>query len=103
MSESKLDTNGFSKWEKYILISIEDLKKQYDEAEDKIDKNRDKFIEAVNALAITVTEEVGDLRADIKLINQKITQRAMAVGAIAGGVPATVMLIWMLFKLRIGV
>jgi len=99
MPEVKPTTNGWSKWEKHILISIDELKKQHCESELKIDQNRDKFIDAVNALSITIIEEVGDLRSDIKIMKTRITQRSAIWGVVAGSFPALIALIITLIKL----
>lgn len=81
--------NGWSEDAKYVLISLEELKKQHTESDDKNDSFREEVI-----------REISDLRGELKVIDTKITQKATAIGALAGLVPATLALIWMLLKTR---
>jgi hypothetical protein len=85
-----IQKNGWNDWAKYVLMSLEDLKKQGTDQDNKID-----------SLQLEVIKEITQLRGEINVINTKITQRATAIGALAGFIPAAAGFIWMLFKMGI--
>lgn len=94
------NNNGeWAKSAKYVLKSLDELKKHYEESENKIDANREAFMKAVNNLELTVVTKVGELRSDIKVIQTKMNQKAAMWGIIAGLIPASITFIFTLIKL----
>jgi len=91
--------DSWSIWAKYVLKSLEDLKLQHSLSENKIDSNKDDYIKVVNNLELVVTRELGDLRSELKLIQNRINQRAAVLGVIAGSIPAIIGLIYTLIKI----
>jgi len=75
---ANVDKNGWNEWAKFVLISLEELKKQTSDQEDKIDANKDAFIQAVNSLELTVTKEIGALTSEIKVIKKQMALRSVA-------------------------
>ena len=82
MATPNLNVNGWVEWRKYVLKSLDDLKKQHTETEDKIEDNRDMFVKAVTRLELSVTKEIGSLTTEVKILKSKVAQRAMAMSAI---------------------
>ncbi len=83
-------SNGeFERYSKYILLTLEELKKQQAVQDAKYDE-----------LHLTLIKEIGELRADIKVINTKISVRSAAWGAITGLVTTLTGLIVMFFKFK---
>ena len=82
MANPNLNVNGWVEWRKYVLKSLDDLKKQHIETEDKIEDNRDMFVNAVSRLELSVTKEIGELTTEVKILKSKVAQRAMAMSAI---------------------
>lgn len=86
---AEIAKNGWNEWAKYVLLSLEELKKQHSESEIKDDK-----------LQLLVIKEISDLRGEIKVINNRITQRATAISLLAGGLPALATLIFWVLKMK---
>lgn len=82
MANPNVSLNGWTEWAKYVLTSIDELKQQHDDAEDKIDKNRESFIKAVTSLELSVTKNIAELTTEVKILKTRVTQRAMAMSAI---------------------
>jgi hypothetical protein len=90
MSEEYLQKNGWNEWAKYVLMSLEELKTQHAESEDKIDANKDVFVQAVNSLELTVTKEIGELTAEIKVIKKQMALRSIVWSSIIPIISATI-------------
>lgn len=98
MANPNVSLNGWTEWAKYVLTSIEELKQQHTEAEDKIDDNRDAFIKAVTSLELSVTREIGSLTAEVKVLKTKTTQRASLYAAAIALIPSLAYLIHNIIK-----
>ena len=82
MTNPELNTNSWVEWRKYVLASLNELKEQYTESEDKIEGNREMFIKAVGRLELSVTKTIAELTTEVKVLKTRVTQRAMAMSAI---------------------
>ena len=85
-------------WSKHVLISLEELKKQNAESEDKIDNNKDLFIKAINSLELTITKEMGELRSEYSVLKTRFAVRTVAWSSIIPGIAAAVLLILKFFN-----
>ena len=85
--------NGWSEEAKYVLRSLDELKKQYRDAEDKIELNREAFINAVNSLELTVSKEMLELKTEIKVMKTKYAARAVMWSSIIPGITMAIMLV----------
>ena len=82
MANPNLSVNGWVEWRKYILKSLDELKVQHAESEDKIEGNRELFIKAVGSLELSVTKKIGELTTEVKILKTKVAQRAMIMSAV---------------------
>ena len=87
MATPELNTNGWVEWRKYVLKSLDELKVQHTESEDKIEGNREMFLKAVSRLELTVTKEIGELTAEVKVLKTKTTQKAAVYAALIALIP----------------
>lgn len=94
MTNSTTMSNGdWSVWAKFVLKSLEELKQEYLSSEKKIEDNRDAFIEAVNKLELAMVKQVGEIKAEIKIINNKMAIRSIVWSSIIPAIAAIIMLI----------
>ena len=91
MTDTYLQKNGWNEWAKYVLMSLEELKKQNADQEGKIEVNREAFIQAVNNLEITVTKEMGQLTTEVKILKKQMAWRSIAWSSVIPAV-ATIIL-----------
>ena len=96
MTDTQLQKNGWNEWAKYVLMSLEELKKQNSDQEGKIEVNREAFIQAVNSLEILITREMGEVKTDVKILKKQMAWRSVAWSSI---IPALAAVIFMLFKM----
>ena len=82
MATTYLEKNGWNEWAKYVLMSLEELKRQHAESEDKIEDNHADFVKAINQLEISFTKQMGELTAEIKVLKTKTTQKASLYAAL---------------------
>jgi len=83
-----LTKNGWNEWANFVLHALEELKKQHDDSDKKIEENKDKYVEAI-----------GKLYTAIKILETKMTIRAAFSGAVAAMVPVVVALVvWLISK-----
>ena len=90
--------NGWNTWAKHVLLSLEELKKQYSDQEGKIDNNRQEFIQAVTGLELAITKEISELKSEIKVMKTKYTQRASLIAAIVALLPTIGAVLFTLLK-----
>jgi len=90
---ANIEKNGWNEWAKYVLMSLEELKKQYAESEDKIEGNKEDFVRAVNSLELTITKELGDLKNEYSVLKTRFAARTVALSSIVPSVVAAVLLI----------
>ena len=100
MANPELNVNGWVEWRKYVLASLDELKKQYVEAEDKIEGNREMFLRAVTSLELSVSKEIGELTTEVKILKTRVTQRALFMAAIIAAIPTIGSVLYTLLKLR---
>jgi len=81
--------NGWENDAKYVLISLEELKRQHIDSEDKQEE-----------FQLMMIKELGSLNTTIRVLESKLNQRSAAIGALAGFLPAASAFIWMLFKMK---
>jgi hypothetical protein len=98
MANTTEPNNGWNEWARFVLMSLEELKKQHAESEDKIDNNKDTFIQAINSLELTVTKEIGTLSSEIKVIKKQMAIRSMAWSSIVPAIGGIVALILKILK-----
>jgi len=99
MTDNTLKQNGWSEYGRFVLSALDDLKKQYECSEAKIDANREAYVDAINQLKLEVVRQIGELKGEIKVINTKITQRAAIIGFIGGFLPALAVALYAIIKL----
>ena len=87
MANPDLNVNGWVEWRKYVLKSLDELKTQYTDSEDKIENNREMFLKAVGRLELSVTKEIGGLTAEVKVLKTKTTQKASIYAAFIALIP----------------
>lgn len=87
MSTDTLKPNGWNEWANYVLKSLEDLKKQLESTDCSVKENKEDFLKAI-----------GDLKADIRVLQTKVTQRATFTGALAGFIPSLAAFIYFILK-----
>ena len=90
---NSIERNGWNEWAKYVLMSLEELKNQLGESEDKIDKNKDSFIQAINNLELTVAKEMVTLRSDLTVMKTRFAARTMMWSSIVPGIVGGIMLL----------
>jgi hypothetical protein len=93
MTDTHLQKNGWNEWAKYVLMSLEELKKQYTQSEHDIEVNREACIQAINNLELTITKEMSELKSEIKVMKTKHAARAVAWSSIIPGIAAAILLI----------
>ena len=93
MASNYLEKNGWNEWAKYVLMSLEDLKKQTLEQDHKIEANKESSLQAINSLEVTVVKGMSDLSGEIKVIKKQITMRAVAWSSVIPGITAAVLLV----------
>jgi hypothetical protein len=93
MAGDNTHKNGWSEEAKYVLRSLDELKKQYKDAEDKIELNREAFINAVNSLELTLSKEMLELKTEIKIMKTRYAARAVMWSSIIPALTAAVLLI----------
>jgi len=87
MAEGYLQKNGWNEWAKYVLLSLEELKKQYAEQEGKIDDNKDAQLLAISQLT-----------TEVKVLQTRITQRASLYAALIAFLPTMGLVIYKLLS-----
>lgn len=73
---SEVKNNGWNEWAKYVLITLEELKKDTGENNELINK----------------------LRTELKVLQTRMNLRAGLIGAISGFLPSAAVLIYFLLK-----
>jgi late competence protein required for DNA uptake (superfamily II DNA/RNA helicase) len=93
-----LKPSGWSDWAKYVLISIEDIIKSHKQLEGKVEENKLEYINAINELRVEIVKQFGEYKRDIGVIQTKIERKSVAIGALAGFIPALITALFFLLK-----
>jgi hypothetical protein len=99
MNNNDIPKNGWNEWAKYVLKTLEELKQQHVDSENKLDKNKEDSDKKIIDVKDKTVEEIGKLVIAIKILETRMTTRAAFSGAFAAMVPVTIALvIWLVTK-----
>lgn len=96
---TNMNNGEWGVWAKHVLITIETLTKSQKNLDDKVDRNKDTYIAAINELKLGVTEQFGELKSELRVVKTKYERRALLISSLVGGVPAVAALIYFVLNL----
>jgi len=64
----------------------------------KVEENKLEYINAINELRVEIVKQFGEYKRDIGVIQTKIERKSVAIGALAGFIPALITALFFLLK-----
>jgi len=91
--------NGWNEWARYVLQTLEDLKKQNNSCDDKMDANKEQMSKDISDNRDQLSKDISKLYTAIKILETKMTIRAATSGALASAIPVAIgLMIWFITR-----
>jgi len=81
MTNTYPNKNGWNEWANYVLKALEELKTTSVLMDDKIDSNKETYIEVINKLELSITKQMATNHSEIAVLKKEVYLRAIAFSA----------------------